>query len=180
MTQSIIVASHNPVKVEATRLGFARVWPEEEFSITGVVVPSGVSDQPMSNTETLEGALNRASNARAQASDADFWVGIEGGIEVMRDEMLTFAWVVVLARMAAKTIGKGRTATFILPQEVAELVGQGKELGEADDAVFKRANSKQANGAVGLLTGDAITRTELYAPAIVLALIPFANTNLTF
>ena len=37
-----------------------------------------------------------------------------------------------------------------------------------------------STGTGGLLTGDAITRTELYAPAIVLALIPFANTNLTF
>ena len=50
--------------------------------------------------------------------------------------------------------------------------------GDADDVVFERSNSKQANGAVGLLTGDVITRASLYAHAVVLALIPFRNMEL--
>ena len=39
--------------------------------------------------------------------------------------------------------GKSRTATFFLPEEVAELVRQGQELGSADDIVFNVSNSKQ-------------------------------------
>jgi non-canonical (house-cleaning) NTP pyrophosphatase len=49
------------------------------------------------------------------------------------------------------------------------------ELGDADDLVFARQNSKQKNGAVGLLTADAIDRLELYIPAVIFALIPFKN-----
>jgi len=52
------------------------------------------------------------------------------------------------------------------------------ELGEADDRVFERSNSKQTNGAIGLLTGNVIDRTTLYAPAVVFALIPFKNPEL--
>jgi inosine/xanthosine triphosphatase len=177
MATTIIVASQNPVKLEAIRVGFSRMYPDREFVVEGVTVPSGVDDQPMTDAETLQGAHNRAVNARSHTPDADFWVGIEGGSEDGDSGMGTFAWVVVLS--ADKT-GKARTATFFLPQEVAQLVRQGKELGDADDIVFNRTNSKQKNGAIGILTDDAVTRVDLYAPAVMMALIPFTNPELTF
>ena len=52
------------------------------------------------------------------------------------------------------------------------------EQGEADDIVFRQANSKQASGGVGLLTNNLITRAELYAMAVKLALIPFIQEEL--
>lgn len=55
---------------------------------------------------------------------------------------------------------------------------EGKELGEADDLVFGQTNSKQANGAVGILTDNVLTRTTFYEPAVILALIPFKNPEL--
>jgi inosine/xanthosine triphosphatase len=90
-------------------------------------------------------------------------------------ELAAFAWVVVRNRQG---VGKSRTGTFFLPPAVAELIEQGKELGEADDIVFGRTNSKSENGAIGLLTGDVIDRAELYAHAVVLALVPFKNREL--
>ncbi len=75
-------------------------------------------------------------------------------------------------------IGKGRTGTFFIPPPVADLIRQGKELGEADDIIFQRNNSKQENGAVGLLTGNVIDRKNLYEQAVILALIPFKNSIL--
>ena len=71
-----------------------------------------------------------------------------------------------------------RTASFRLPGRVRELVEQGLELGDADDLVFGKSNSKQQNGAVGLLTDNVETRTSLYEQAVVLALIPFKNSAL--
>jgi len=65
-----------------------------------------------------------------------------------------------------------------LPKEVSKLIDEGLELGEADDQVFQRQNSKQQNGAVGLLTQDIITRTTYYQEAIILALVPFINSEL--
>ncbi|MDD5263960.1 MAG: DUF84 family protein, partial [Candidatus Bipolaricaulis sp.] len=65
-----------------------------------------------------------------------------------------------------------------LPDTVAALVRQGVELGEADDRVFGRTDSKRDVGAVGLLTGEVIDRTALYEHAVVLALIPFRNAAL--
>ncbi len=67
---------------------------------------------------------------------------------------------------------------FTLPEAVAALIRQGQELGAADDLVFGRVNSKQEQGAVGLLTGGVVDRTQLYAQAVVLALIPFKHRGL--
>ena len=173
--KQIIVASKNPVKLQAVMMGFEQIFTDEEFSVQGMSVPSGVDDQPFTQEETLQGAINRVAQAQQEADKVDYWVGIEGGVEDVNGELHAFAWVII---RSASMQGKGCTGTFVLPPRVAELVHGGMELGDADDVVFERNNSKQANGAVGLLTGDVITRASLYAHAVVLALIPFRNTEL--
>lgn len=171
----VIVASENNVKINAVKIGIESVYDDLSV-VKGISVESGVSDQPMTNEETLKGALNRAINASIAHPDAEFWVGLEGGVEMAGDEMESFAWVVIKSRDGR--IGKARTGTFFLPNKIVELIKQGKELGEADDIVFNKNNSKQNSGAVGLLTRDVITRDKYYAEAVILALIPFLKEEL--
>lgn len=172
---TIVLASRNPVKARAARGGFEKVFPEASFRVEPVSVPSGVDHQPRSDEETLAGAANRADNAARKFPDADYWVGIEGGISDHGGEMTAFAWVVV---RSPELVGKSRSGAFQLPDAVARLVRQGDELGDADDVVFERSNSKQQGGAVGILTGNLIDRAALYEHAVVLALIPFRNPEL--
>ena len=61
--KKIVVASKNPVKINATLDGFLRMFPDEQFEIVGVSAASEVSDQPMNDDETYRGAFNRANNA---------------------------------------------------------------------------------------------------------------------
>jgi inosine/xanthosine triphosphatase len=174
--KKIVLASRNPVKAQATRDAFQRMFPDDKFDIESVDVPSGVSSQPITDEETLIGALNRARNAQSILPVADFWVGIEGGVENGEDgSVQAFAWMVVCS---GDQVGKGRTGSFFLPPQVVQLIQQGKELGEADDIVFGRVNSKQDEGAVGILTDNVIDRKRLYEHALVLALIPFKNPQL--
>lgn len=175
--KKLIVASENPVKINSTFEAFRKMFPQEKFEIEGVSVSSEVSDQPKSNLETYSGALNRANNAKLH-NDADFYIGIEGGIEEKNSEMEAFAWVVIISKDSL--IGKGRTGSFFLPPQIIELIKQGKELGDADDIVFGRTNSKQENGSVGILTGNVIDRTKYYTGTVILALIPFKNKQLYF
>jgi inosine/xanthosine triphosphatase len=102
-------------------------------------------------------------------------VGVEGGCDMLAGEMVSFAWIVVYS---TDRVGSSRTAHFQLPDAVRHLVEAGLELGDADDRVFGKENSKQKNGAVGLLTGDVVTRTTLYEQAVILALIPFRQSDL--
>jgi inosine/xanthosine triphosphatase len=171
----IVVASTNPVKLQAAVNGFQKLFPGSELNVIAATVSSDVAHQPMSDEETLRGAMNRSANAQAAHPHADYWIGIEGGIQPRDQEMMAFAWIVIRSH---QKIGRGRTGTFFLPPAVAELIRQGKELGEADDIVFGRTNSKQDNGAVGLLTDNVIDRAQLYEHAMILALIPFKNEAL--
>jgi len=174
--KKVIVGSKNPVKVDAVRQGFEKMFPDENFEVSGFEVASGVNDQPMGDEETFLGAKNRATKARELFPDADFWVGLEGGnIAHTAFEMEAMAWMVVLDKIK---MGKARTAGFYLPQKTITLINQGYELGHADEIVFGTKNSKQKMGSTGLLTDNALTRTEFYVQAIILALIPFLKTDL--
>jgi inosine/xanthosine triphosphatase len=172
----VYIGSENPVKIECTRIGFEAVFGKlENFEFFGKSVSSGVSDQPMSNEETLEGAINRAKNLKNRYPDGNYFVGIEGGIQTIGEEMEAYAWIVINSNGIS---GKAQTSTFQLPPKIVELINEGVELGHADDMVFKRKNSKQGNGAVGILTRDVIDRIEYYRHAVILALIPFVNPEL--
>ena len=172
----IIVGSENPSKIEAVSLGFQAMFPKTTFEVLGLDVASAVSNQPMSDEETLNGAGNRALNAQKACPEADFWFGLEGGLtQLPNGDFVSYAWIVVLGKEKS---GKARTAAYLLPQKVSELLRTGMELGEADDLVFGKTNSKQTSGGVGLLTNGLIDRANLYAMAVKLALIPFIQDAL--
>lgn len=191
----VIVASKNPVKIGAARDGFSRMFPSLTFDVRATSVPSGVPDQPFTDEETLQGALNRARNARDVEPNADYWIGLEGGVDAGKagdtddggdgGPIQSFAWIVVVGKGkgkdgAGERVGKARTATYYLPEETAKLLRDGMELGHADDLVHGRTNSKQKSGSVGILTDDVVNRQSYYSEAVVLALIPFKNASLTF
>ncbi len=173
--QKIIIASKNPVKIKATEKAFQKVFPGKRFEFQGVSVSSGVSDQPFGDKRILAGAKNRAKNAMKDFPGASYWVGIEGGVEEMGEGMGSFSWAVIKSQNKE---GKARGNTYFLPKRAAKLVRGGKELGEANDIIFDKNNSKQKNGAIGTLTDNLINRTDYYSNLLLLALIPFKNPDL--
>lgn len=173
--QLIIVGSKNPVKISCTDVGFHAAF-DGAFLVEGLNVSSDVPDQPIGDEQTLLGATNRAKNAKVIFPEADYWVGIEGGITSDNNEMEAYAWVVIIDKN--NQIGKAKTATFYLPKQITKLVAKGMELGDAMDKVFEEENSKQGSGAVGLLTNGVLGRKEYYQQAIILALIPFIKDGL--
>ena len=106
-TQTLVVASQNPVKIEAARRGFVRMFPTRVLHLHPVAVPSDVRPQPLSDVETLQGALNRVEHAAHLVPQADYWVGIEGGVEDRQGSMEAFAWIVV---SAPPLLGKAATS----------------------------------------------------------------------
>ena len=170
---NIVVASGNPVKIDATKRAFEALFPGAALEMTSVDVESGVSDQPTSDEETRRGARTRAANANRATPDANFWVGMEGGIEVIDGQLMAFAWMAV--RGPTGDVSEARSVTLPLPPAVRELVDSGLELGDANDKVFATMNSKQGGGAYGLLTGGLYTRESVYRQTLIIALIPFVN-----
>lgn len=174
-TLRIIVGSKNPVKVGCTREAFSQAFGNVGL-VEGVDALSNIPAQPRSEEETLLGAKNRATHAKSLVHEADYWVGIEGGVDEDPQGMYAFAWIYVLHRSGKSS--QSKTGTFYLPPRVVALIQDGMELGHADDLVFQAQNSKQQGGSVGLLTHGLITREAYYQQAMVLALIPFLNESL--
>lgn len=171
--KTVIVASTNPVKIAAVKDGFAAMFPDETYKCIGIESKSGVGNQPMSDAEAYKGAKNRVTFVQKSHPTADYLIGIEAGVEEKDGLMEAFAWIYILSKDGM--VGQGKTGTFNLPKQVATLIKEGKELGEADDIVFQKTNSKQQMGAVGILTDNVIDRTKYYREAVILALIPFKH-----
>jgi inosine/xanthosine triphosphatase len=170
---TIVVTSQNPVKVSAVREAFSSQFSGFTLNLTSVAVESEVSDQPMSDHETLRGARYRVANAKLRIQEADYWVGLEGGLDFFDGDLMAFAWMVIAGKNGR--ISETRSATLPLPPEVQTLVSEGLELGEANDRVFSTLNSKQGGGAFGLLTDGLLTRESVYTQTLILALIPFVH-----
>lgn len=167
--RAVAVGSTNPVKLSAARAVLTRLVPE--MRIEAVAVPSGVSDQPFGDDETIRGALTRASLAR-ERTDADFGVGIEGGVVEMPDgTMRTCAWAAVVSRSGRH--GVGGSLAMPLPDSVARLIRGGTELGHAMDQITGASNTKHGAGAVGILTAGLVDRQAAYEVLVAYACAPF-------
>ncbi len=169
----IVISSSNPVKIAASQAAFIAMFPAADMEFISVNVASGVSEQPASDVESRLGATNRMNNARIAQPEADFWVGLEGGLEWIDQEPFASAWMVVGDGSGKR--GQARTTTLPLPPAVRQLLLQGLELGDANDRVFATLHSKQAGGAFGLLTNGLMTRQSVYTEALILALLPFSH-----
>lgn len=179
-------------------------YDEISMEVEGFDVKSGVAAQPMGDDETQLGAKNRSLEAyRAYKKKflrfPHLAVGLEGGLEWSLDKKVLWcmAWVCCYGKRGPLVVdllgssetkfyhgdkkpvfGFAKTASFPLPAPVTELVRQGLELGDADDKVFNRTNSKQGTGTVGILSGYIINRTDYYVHAIVLALVPWIRADM--
>lgn len=169
-TQKVVIASLNPAKINAVKSAFQSAFPQQAFEFVGISVPSEVADQPMTNEETHRGALNRVKNTKVEMPTADFYVGLEAGIE----GNVTFAWMVIESDTHR---GESRSASLMLPPEVLAQLADANELGDVMDKVFGTENIKQKGGAISLLTQNQLTRSSVYHQALILALIPFTNPD---
>ena len=171
----VVVGSKNPVKITATKEAFEKIFPDDEWIVEGVDVASEVSDQPMSDKESITGARNRAKKALDLLS-ADYGVGLEGGLQEIDGTWFDSGWMVVVDRKGNEGIGS--TIKMKTPEKIMKLINQGLELGIANDLVFHTKNSKHAQGHFGLMTKNAITRKSGYRDGVIAALSRFVQPDL--
>lgn len=168
----VAVGSENPVKISAVEQGFAKVWPNIAWQVSGVKVGSKISDQPMSDQESITGATNRAQAALA-ALHADYGVGLEGGLQQIGQDWFDCGWVVILNRKGQR--GLSSSGRMWTPSRMIAKVKEGMELGNVDDLFFGTENSKQDIGHFGLMTNGSVTRADAYCEATIMAAAAFLH-----
>ncbi|MFH1770305.1 MAG: inosine/xanthosine triphosphatase [archaeon] len=168
----IAVGSKNPTKVSAVERAAKKVWPDESIEVISVEVPHGTNSQPKNEDETIEGATTRAKLALKE-TNADYGVGLEGGVVDMEHGMFISGWAVIVNKEEKVGIaGTGRTK---IPEVIAEKVRNGEELGPVASKHFKINNLKQKGGVIGVLTNNLITRTLVEETEVINAFSRFVN-----
>jgi len=141
---------------------------------------SSASSNGSSNNDT-----NHVSNASATTTNTKqdlfcmAWMAVYGKRDSVTVEALASAADTTTYSGDRKPVyGLAKTALFAIPDAVADLVKEGVELGEADDRVFDRVQSKHGSGTVGILTDGLVDRSAYYEHALLLALTPWIRPDL--
>lgn len=147
----IIVGSTNQVKVNAIKNIFAN------YMVKGIAVSSKVRDQPISDEETIKGALNRAYGSKRFG---DIGIGLEGGVQQTSYGMLVVSYGALVDNNNKVFIAGG--TRLLLPNEVSKGIYLGKELGDIMDQYANKRNVKHDEGAVGIFTNNLVKRQEIF------------------
>ncbi len=162
----VAVGSANPVKVEAVRRAFSRFW---EAEVRWLEVDSGVPAEPF-GIAAIEGAKNRARKALI-ALNADFGVGIEGGIFHLFGNYYCAGFVWVERRDGV--YGTGTSGWFECPGSLLPELLSGTELGDLMAGLSGKVDIKREEGAIGFFTRGVVNRVDLYTHGVLMALAKF-------
>jgi inosine/xanthosine triphosphatase len=171
--------------------------PATEFELVGFEVASGVRHTPLSHEELMRGARQRAETlvemARKDGSEWHYFVGLEGGLDVVHETASPLSTQsdsahgsrrrVLLESWAYVSDGArghyGRSGGIELPEPlVREVLENGTELAVAIDRFAGMVGVRDAQGAWGVLSGDLISRQEAFRLAVIAAFAPFYNAKM--
>jgi inosine/xanthosine triphosphatase len=153
----IRVGSQNPAKLNAVKDVF------QTADIEGLDVASKVAAQPFSDEETMEGAINRARECARSEKDA-IGIGLEGGVMEINDQLYVCNWGALVDPNQNVYIASG--ARIPLPQDVANGLKKGKELGDIMDEYTQKTGIRKKEGAIGVFTNQAIDRAEMFSHVV--------------
>jgi inosine/xanthosine triphosphatase len=153
--KQVVIGSKNQAKIQAV----VSVFEEQDIDIVSLETDSGVSDQPFSDEETIEGAINRAKYS-LKKSTADLGIGLEGGVVETKHGLFLCNWGAMVTKQSDLFIAGG--ARIPLPEAVAKELRQGKELGPIMDEFTKKAGIRKKEGAIGVFTNEKINRADMF------------------
>ena len=169
---------------EAIRDFGAVLAPGGEFEVIGVEVDSGVGHTPANRMELMQGARQRAEVlvrvAREKSEKWQYFVGLEGGLDVIQQEGRRRVFLESWAYVSDGRNGHyGRSGGVEIPEALAhEVLENGVELSAAIDRFAGAVGIRDGQGAWGVLSNGLISRTEAFRVAVVAAFAPFYNAKM--
>lgn len=152
-----IIGSTNKTKVQAAQQVLETLPIKAELLAESV--PSGVKKQPIGETETREGAINRAKAASLLREQA-IGIGLEGGIRWINGELFLCNWGALYTPDGSIITAAG--AQIRLPSQFTPALQEGDELSVLMDAYCQKDEIRSNEGAIGIFTADYVNRTALF------------------
>lgn len=167
----VAVGSTNPVKVEATRQAFIQFF--DTVDMIPVNVPSGVKPFPTSESETLQGAINRAHNTADKIPEAECAVGIESGIVEMDGKKFVRTYAAILHE---GVLVLGGSAAYEAPEPILSRIEPSTDASKrVIDSMMGRKDVLDKEGVVGVLTQGRLARSSILCDAVICALSRFVS-----
>ena len=175
----IAIGSKNQAKNLAVQTAFERAFPDATIKTQGVDVASGIADQPTTDEESIQGALNRAHGALAQLTTTEYGVGLEGNTVTIAGNMYLHGWVVIVQR-DNPTPGIGHSSGIELPEHLKQGVEAGSELGPLLQELMSDTDNviRHTLGTNGVLSNGLYTREQEFIDATTVALARFMKPEL--
>lgn len=161
-----------------------KLVPDGDFEVVGEEVESGVSSTPTCSEELMRGAKNRAEALVRLAHETKkpwrYFVGLEGGLEVLQDDRARRVFLESWAYVSDGNCGfYGRSGGIEVPEELAhEVLERGFELSDAIDRYAGAVGIRDGQGAWGVLSANLIARDESFRIAVIAAFAPFYNARM--
>lgn len=153
----IIVGSQNPTKIKAVQSVFTNC------TITSLKVASKVSSQPLTDEETMLGAINRAKGCLNSSKEA-LAIGLEGGVMYVNDQMYLCNWGALVTNNGDIYTASG--ARILLPKEIEGQLKTGLELGDLMDDYANKHSVRTKEGAIGIFTNNRVDRSQLFSHVV--------------
>lgn len=175
----IAVGSQNQAKNLAVRTAFERAFVSLSVKTEGYDVESGVADQPVTDEESIRGAINRARGALAKCATANYGVGLEGNTVTIADTMYLHGWVAII-KNGQNTPGIGHSSGIELPKNLKEGIEAGGELGPLLQEMLQDTDNiiRHTQGTNGILSSGLYTREQEFIDATTVALARFVTPEL--
>ncbi len=174
----INVASLNPQKIAAVRELVPQYPLLAGATVEGVLVQSGVGEQPKSLEETVMGAINRAKSV---FKGVEYSFGLESGVVAVPYTKTGVMDLCVCAIYDGADIYLGMSSAFEPPPVIVRVMREkGIDMSAAVLEVGLTQSKKigAEEGIVGLLTRGRLNRLAQIKQAVVTALIHLENAHL--
>ena len=176
----IAVGTTRKPKLDAVKNALTKLYPNKNIEIIAEKVESDVSDQPMSLKEIAQGAYNRAHNLIKKDIQADYYLGIEGGIwdnNFVNNKRSFLTGVVYVTNKKEDGFGYGPSVELTKYMH-KQLFERGRELADVIDEITNKTDVRSGSGTIGELTKDNITRSKSFEDMIIIAMSKFYNSEL--
>lgn len=156
MNNYCLVGSTNPIKLDAIKRVISPL-----LKVNGIEVDTGVSKQPKTVDETINGALQRALALPGYYEDRETArVGLEAGVTLIGGKLFLINWGVLIVK--GQILYAGGTQIELPDSLISPIYEEGLELNDAMERYFGLINPKHKKGAIAYFTADMVKRVDIF------------------
>lgn len=152
--KEIAIGSKNPVKIQAVK----NALNNGNIQIIPYAAVSKVRSQPLSNEETLQGAINRARDC-LENTQSDVAIGLEAGVVFIEDKVYLCHWGAIADRDQNIYFTNG--PLVLLPSSFCIALKEEKNLEDIMHYSTGIDNLGAKEGAIGVFTQNRLNREQV-------------------